>query len=92
MKKRFLAVALTVAMGASLLAGCGSKAEETTAAAAEAATEAAKEEAAETEAAEEKAEAAGTHYMLVEQDDCNGEDPFDCLARSYKNLKALGLC
>ena len=38
MKKRFLAVALTVAMGASLLAGCGSKAEETTAAAAEAAT------------------------------------------------------
>lgn len=40
----------------------------------------------------EKAEAAGTHYMLVEQDDCNGEDPFDCLARSYKNLKALGLC
>ena len=64
MKKRFLAVALTVAMGASLLAGCGSKAEETTAAAAEAATEAAKEEAAETEAAEEKAEAAGAVYYL----------------------------
>jgi len=65
MKKRFLAIALTLAMGASLLAGCGSKAEETTAAAAEAATEAAKEEAKETEAAkEEKAEAAGAVYYL----------------------------
>lgn len=63
MKKKFLAVALTVAMGASLLAGCGSQAEETTAA--EAATEAAKEEAKETEAAkEEKAEAAGAVYYL----------------------------
>lgn len=38
----------------------------------------------------EKAEAAGTEYMLVEQDDCCGEDPFDCLKRSYKYLKALG--
>lgn len=38
----------------------------------------------------EKAEAAGTKYMLVEQDDCNGEDPFDCLARSYAYLKAQG--
>ncbi|MBQ4562952.1 MAG: ABC transporter substrate-binding protein [Lachnospiraceae bacterium] len=65
MKKRFLAVALTVAMGASLLAGCGSQAEETTAAAAEAATEAAKEEAKETEAAKEEAkEAAGAVYYL----------------------------
>lgn len=36
------------------------------------------------------AEAAGTRYMLVEQDDCNGEDPFDCLARSYAFLKANG--
>lgn len=36
------------------------------------------------------AEAAGTEYMLVEQDNCNGEDPFDCLARSYKYLKANG--
>lgn len=38
----------------------------------------------------EKAEAAGTEYMLVEQDDCNGEDPFACLARSYRNLQAFG--
>ena len=36
------------------------------------------------------AEAAGTRYMLVEQDDCNGEDPFDCLTRSYQFLKANG--
>lgn len=38
----------------------------------------------------EKAEAAGTEYMLVEQDDCNGEDPFDCLRRSYEYLKSCG--
>lgn len=38
----------------------------------------------------QQAEAAGTRYMLVEQDDCNGEDPFDCLARSYAYLKARG--
>ena len=38
----------------------------------------------------EKAEAAGTKYMLVEQDKCNGEDPFDCLRRSYQFLKANG--
>ena len=38
----------------------------------------------------EKAEAGGTQYMLVEQDDCNGEDPFDCLQRSYRYLKAQG--
>lgn len=37
-----------------------------------------------------KAEAAGTEYMLVEQDDCNGEDPFDCLKRSYEYLKSRG--
>lgn len=36
------------------------------------------------------AEAAGTKYMLVEQDNCNGEDPFDCLKRSYAYLKANG--
>ena len=39
----------------------------------------------------EKAEAAGTKYALVEQDDCYGEDPFDCLHRSYLYLKAQGL-
>ncbi len=39
----------------------------------------------------EKAERAGTEYMLVEQDDSNGEDPFDCLRRSFDFLKAQGL-
>lgn len=38
----------------------------------------------------EKAESSGTAYMLVEQDDCNGEDPFDCLRRSYQYLKSMG--
>lgn len=38
----------------------------------------------------EKAEAAGTRYMLVEQDDCNGENPYDCLKRSYEFLKSRG--
>ena len=38
----------------------------------------------------EKAEAGGTRYMLVEQDDCNGEDPFKCLRRSYLYLRANG--
>ena len=37
------------------------------------------------------AEKAGTQYLLVEQDDCNGEDPFACLKRSYDNLRAMGL-
>ncbi len=36
------------------------------------------------------AEASGTKYMMVEQDDCNGEDPFECLKRSYEYLKACG--
>lgn len=38
----------------------------------------------------EKAEAAGTEYMLVEQDHCYGEDPFDCLKCSYNNLRTMG--
>ena len=37
-----------------------------------------------------KAEQSGTKFMLVEQDDCNGEDPMDCLRRSYLYLKAQG--
>ena len=37
------------------------------------------------------AEQSGTKYMLVEQDDCNGEDPIDCLRRSYAYLRACGL-
>ena len=36
-------------------------------------------------------EKAGVEHVLVEQDNCNGEDPFDCLARSYKYLTSLGL-
>jgi len=38
----------------------------------------------------EKAEAAGTQYMLVEQDDSYGEDPLECLKRSYQFLKSRG--
>ena len=38
----------------------------------------------------DKAEAGGTKYMLVEQDDCNGEDPIECLRRSYQYLSACG--
>lgn len=38
----------------------------------------------------EKAEAGGTRYMLVEQDNCNDEDPFACLKRSFDYLKACG--
>ena len=33
----------------------------------------------------------GVKYAFVEQDDCYGEDPFDCLKRSYDYLKAEGL-
>ncbi len=36
------------------------------------------------------AEASGVEYMLVEQDDCYDDDPFDCLARSYRYLKTKG--
>lgn len=36
------------------------------------------------------AEKSGTKYMLVEQDDCYGENPFDCLKRSYEFLKSRG--
>lgn len=35
----------------------------------------------------EHLEKAGVKYALVEQDDCNGEDPFECLERSYNYLK-----
>jgi len=40
----------------------------------------------------EKAEAGGVQYMLVEQDDCNGEDPLECLRRSYAFLRSRGFC
>lgn len=36
------------------------------------------------------AEEGGTKVMLVEQDDCYGEDPFLCLRRSYEFLKSRG--
>lgn len=36
-------------------------------------------------------EESGVDWVLVEQDQCYGEDPFDCLATSYRNLKAMGL-
>lgn len=36
------------------------------------------------------AEKADVKYMLVEQDNCHGEDPFDCITRSYKYLKSCG--
>ncbi len=36
------------------------------------------------------AEQGGTQYMLVEQDDCNGEAPIECLRRSYRYLTACG--
>jgi sugar phosphate isomerase/epimerase len=39
----------------------------------------------------EAAEAGGVQHALVEQDDCYGRDPFESLAISYRNLKAMGL-
>ena len=32
-----------------------------------------------------------TKLALVEQDECYGEDPFDCLKRSFNYLKKEGL-
>lgn len=37
------------------------------------------------------AKRAGTEYLLVEQDDCYGEDSFACLQRSYQYLAARNL-
>ena len=37
------------------------------------------------------AEKCGTEYLLVEQDDCYDDDPFDCVKKSYQYLKSLGL-
>ena len=36
------------------------------------------------------AERSGVEYMLVEQDNTNGEDPFVCLRRSYDFLRSRG--
>ncbi len=35
-------------------------------------------------------EAAGTEYLLVEQDECYGKDPFECLKISYDFLRSRG--
>lgn len=35
-------------------------------------------------------EQGGTKWIIVEQDSCNGEDPFDCMRRSYQNLVSMG--
>jgi len=34
---------------------------------------------------------AGTKYAYIEQDNCNGENPFDCLKKSHDYLKSIGL-
>ena len=39
----------------------------------------------------DKAADCGVSYLLVEQDKCYDEDPFDCITKSYKYLKSLGL-
>lgn len=36
-------------------------------------------------------QAAGTQWFIVEQDETYGAGPFDCLATSLRNLKAMGL-
>jgi sugar phosphate isomerase/epimerase len=30
---------------------------------------------------------AGVKYAMVEQDDCYGDDPFECLRISYENIR-----
>ena len=37
-----------------------------------------------------QAERSGVEYLLVEQDNCYGRDPFESLATSYKNLASWG--
>ncbi|MBR7161309.1 MAG: sugar phosphate isomerase/epimerase [Clostridia bacterium] len=37
------------------------------------------------------AQEAGTEYLLVEQDECYGEDPFACLKKSFDYLRSLGM-
>jgi sugar phosphate isomerase/epimerase len=34
---------------------------------------------------------AGVEWYIIEQDNCNGKDPFECVERSLKNLKAMGV-
>ena len=35
----------------------------------------------------EAAKSSGVEYAFVEQDDCNGEDPFECLKKSFDYCK-----
>ena len=35
-------------------------------------------------------ETAGVRWTFIEQDDCNGKDPFACLKTSYDNLAKAG--
>ena len=37
-----------------------------------------------------EAEAGGVEYLLVEQDNCYGRDPFESLAISYRHLVEMG--
>ena len=37
------------------------------------------------------AEQVGSEYLLVEQDNCYGEDPFVCLKKSFDYLKSIGM-
>lgn len=39
----------------------------------------------------EAARKAGVQWFIIEQDNCNGLDPFDCIERSLKNAQDLGL-
>ena len=72
MKKRWLSLAVAATAAITVLAGCGSKAAETTAAATEAATtEAASSEAAESSAEETKAEAAAEGEIPAPEGDDN---------------------
>ena len=32
----------------------------------------------------------GVKYGFIEQDDCGGQDPFDCMKRSFAYFKAQG--
>ncbi|MBC7783985.1 MAG: sugar phosphate isomerase/epimerase [Burkholderiales bacterium] len=34
---------------------------------------------------------AGVKWYIIEQDNCNGSDHFDCIERSLKNLRAMGV-
>ncbi len=39
----------------------------------------------------EASKSAGAEWLIVEQDNCNGQDPFECIATSLRNLQAMGL-